>query len=495
VFSSRLARRAASPPGRAASGGRSTALRMTSRTVLPIAAVGGLAALSMAVPAASVAATTVAAAAHVSSVHPIPDVTGPMLKTVQFPAPQTIAQCQAELGINCYTPVQYRVAYDLNRLYSGAATGRRITGAGQTIVIVDSYGSPTIRHDLRTFDAQFGFPNPDLQIDQFGTIPPFDSDNATQVGWAEETTLDVEYAHSIAPGAKIILAETPVAETEGVTGFPQMMAAEESLINSGRADVISQSFGATENTFPGFSSGNYSSLLDLRYAFKDAARHGVTVLAGSGDEGATNDESDGQTLYPYRVNSWPASDPLVTAVGGTQLNLDQAGNKITPDVVWNDGFGASGGGTSAVFSRPFYQNGVSGVVGKSRGTPDISMSAAVNGGAWIYMSFAGIETPGVSDPGWYVIGGTSEATPIMSGIVALADQQARHRLGLINPALYLLGGLKKAGVPRTGIVSVTSGNNSFGGVTGYNATPGYNLATGWGTIDAAKFVPALARLG
>jgi subtilase family serine protease len=428
-------------------------------------------------------------------VHPVPDVTGPILKTAQFPAPQTIAQCQADFGINCYTPVQYRVAYDLNPLYSGKATGRAITGAGETIVIVDSYGSPTIASDLHTFDTQFGFPDPVLQVDKFGNVPPFDPTNSTEVGWAEETSLDVEYAHSIAPGAKIILAETSVAETEGVTGFPQMMAAEDSLIKSGQADVISQSFGATENTFPGFSSGNYSSLLDLRYAYKDAAAHGVTVLAGSGDEGVTNYESDGETLYPYRVNSWPASDPLVTAVGGTQLNLDQSGNKITPDVVWNDGYGASGGGTSAVFSRPFYQIGVSGVVGKKRGTPDISMTAAVNGGAWVYMSFAGIESPGVSDPGWYIFGGTSEATPIMSGIVALADQQARHRLGLINPALYLLGALQKAGVPRTGIVSVTSGNNSFGGVTGYNATAGYNLATGWGTIDAAKFVPALARVG
>jgi subtilase family serine protease len=444
----------------------------------------------MAVPAASV---TAASTARVSFVHP--DVVGPILKTAQFPAPVTTAECQAELGINCYTPVQYRVAYNLNPLYSGAATGRAITGAGETIVIVDSFGSPTIASDLHTFDTQFGFPDPVLQIDKFGNVPPFDPTNSTQVGWAEETSLDVEYAHSIAPGAKIILAETPVAETEGTTGFPEMMAAEDSLIKSGQADVISQSFGATENTFPGFSSGNFSSLLDLRYAFKDAAARGVTVLAGSGDEGVTNFESDGETLYPMRVTSWPASDPLVTAVGGTQLNLDQAGNKITPDVVWNDGFGASGGGTSAIFSRPLYQIGVSKVVGKSRGVPDISMSSAVNGGAWVYMSFAGIESPGVSDPGWYIFGGTSEATPIMSGIVALADQQARHRLGLINPALYLLGGLQKAGVPGTGIVSVTSGNNSFGGVTGFNATAGYNLATGWGTIDAAKFVPALARLG
>jgi subtilase family serine protease len=330
---------------------------------------------------------------------------------------------------------------------------------------------------------------------KFGNVPPFDPNNATQVGWAEETTLDVEYSHSIAPGAKIVLAETPVAETEGVTGFPEMMNAEQSLINHGIGDVITQSFGATENTFPGFGSGNFSSLLDLRYAFKDAFAHNVTVLASSGDEGATNDEADGSTLYPMPVNSWPSSDPLVTSVGGSQLNLNQAGDKISPDVVWNDGFGAGGGGKSAVFPRPLYQIGVTKEVGKSRGTPDISMSAAVNGGAWVYMSFAGIETPGVSDPGWYIFGGTSEASPIFSGIVALASQVAGHRLGLINPALYALGALSQHGVGRTGIVDITSGNNSFGGVTGFNAGPGYDLASGWGTIDAAKFVPALARIG
>jgi subtilase family serine protease len=118
------------------------------------------------------------------------------------------------------------------------------------------------------------------------------------------------------------------------------------------------------------------------------------------------------------------------------------------------------------------------------------MSAAVNGGCWVYLSFGGAD-----GPGWYIVGGTSEATPIMSGIVALADQQAGHRLGLINPALYLLGGLQQHGIRNTGIVSVTSGNNSFGGVTGFDAGPGYNMATGWGTIDAAKFVPVLARIG
>ena len=476
MFSRRSARSAASSPGRAVSRGRS----VLARAALPVAAAGGLAVVSLAAPAATVAAPTASAATATVR----PDIGGPILKTGQFPAPQTIAQCQADFGINCYTPVEYRVAYDLNPLYA-----KGITGAGKTILIVDAFGSPTIVSDLHTFDTQFGFPDPNLQIEQFGTIPPFDPTNSTMVSWAEETTLDVEYAHSIAPGAKIVLAETSVAETEGVTGFPEIMNAEESLINQGVGDVITQSFGATEQTFPGVTSGNDSSLTDLRYAYKDALAHHVTVLASAGDTGATNDEADGQTLYPYRVTGWPATAPLVTAVGGTKLNLDQAGNKITPDVVWNDGFGAGGGGDSAVFTRPLYQIGVAKTVGSKRGMPDISMSAAVNGGCWVYFSFL----PG--QPGWNIFGGTSEASPIFSGIVALANQVAGHRLGLINPALYLLGALHHAGVPGTGIVDVTSGNNSFGGVTGYSATAGYNMATGWGTIDAAKFVPALARIG
>src|SRR5258707_6395948 len=109
----------------------------------------------------------------------------------------------------------------------------------------------------------------------------YDLTDRTVVGWAQEPALDVEYAHPMAPGAKIVLAESAVAEEEGTSGFPEMMSAEKSLIDRGIGDVITQSFGATENTFPGFSSGNFSSLLNLRYAFKDAQAHGVTVLASS----------------------------------------------------------------------------------------------------------------------------------------------------------------------------------------------------------------------
>ena len=286
------------------------------------------------------------------------------------------------IKLRCYSPLQYRVAYDLDPLYAEGVTGK-----GQTIMIVDSFGSPTIRRDLAYFDRQWGLPDPTLNVFKLGKLPPFDKSSATMDGWAEEATLDVEYAHAVAPQAAIDLVETPVAETEGVTGFPQMMAAEKALIDRGGVDVISQSFGATEDTFPGFAKASYASLQSLRYAFKDAAQHDVTVLAAAGDTGATDDEPDGASLYPYAAVAWPSSDPLVTSVGGTQLLLAQDGNKIQPDQVWNDDYGAGGGGRSAVFSEPAFQKDVGTLVQGRRGTPDISMSAAVSGGAWVYQSF------------------------------------------------------------------------------------------------------------
>jgi subtilase family serine protease len=157
--------------------------------------------------------------------------------------------------------------------------------------------------------------------------------------------------------------------------------------------------------------------------------------------------------------------------------------------VWNDGYGASGGGKSAVFSRPLFQIGVAGVVGNHRGTPDISMSSAVDGGAWVYYSFVNPTSP------WHIFGGTSEASPIFAGIVAMADQVAHRRLGNINAGLYLMSALSQRTQLPTGIVDVTSGDNSFEGVTGYPAKTGYDLASGVGTIDGNKFVRALALFG
>jgi subtilase family serine protease len=248
------------------------------------------------------------------------------------------------------------------------------------------------------------------------------------------------------------------------------------------------------------------------------------VLAATGDQGATDDictpasgcanPNNVICCQSTRAVDWPSSDPLVTAVGGTQLHLNAAGSRTAPDSVWQDlsstvgvtgpvyTWGSSGGGHSTVFARPWYQNGVAGISGSSRSTPDIAMSAAVNGAVDFYDS----TDPSVA--GWGIVGGTSEASPLFSGIVALAGQVAGHSLGDLNPALYALA----QGKGPNGIVPVSKGSNSYTfclvadtksddscaaakdlvTVPGFKANGSYNDATGWGTVDAASFVPALA---
>jgi hypothetical protein len=191
-------------------GARTTSrARWTAVRVLPVAAAAGMVAL--AVPAAAPAAVS-----HARPATAVPDISRPILVGKQIPAPLTTTQCLAQIGINCYTPVQYRTAYNLNRLYA-----RGVTGRGRTIVIVDSFGSPTIRHDIKVFDKQFGFPNPNLKVLKFGNVPPFDPNNETQVGWAEETTLDVEYAHSIAPHGRDRGRDRPPGDDERRAGAHQ----------------------------------------------------------------------------------------------------------------------------------------------------------------------------------------------------------------------------------------------------------------------------------
>ena len=427
---------------------------------------------------------------------------GPMMHSRFMSArqPATQAQCEALFTAPCYGPDQFQTAYNERPLFNAG-----ITGAGQTIVIVDSFGSPTIKADLAVFDAQYNLPAPPSFkiIQPAGAVPTYDPTDANgDVGWAGETTLDVEWSHSMAPGANILLVETPVAETEGTTGMPQIVKAENYVINHHLGQVISQSFGATEQTFP-----SAASIQGLRSAYFNAARNHVTVLAATGDAGATDDaNAAGTLLYTHRAIDWPSSDPLVTAVGGTQLALLSTGQRTQADRVWNDSTNyalnnafsgspgptatATGGGLSTVFARPSYQDSVAGVVGDARGVPDISMSAACSGLVNTYQSFGG------EPAGWYVDCGTSEATPLFAGIVALADQLAGHSLGLINPALYALSAAR-----APGLVDVTAGNNSVSfiqnntlvRVKGFQAGPGYDLASGVGTVDAGLFVPELVQ--
>jgi subtilase family serine protease len=210
---------------------------------------------------------------------------------------------------------------------------------------------------------------------------------------AEEATLDVEYAHAIAPGARILLAEMQDTSSD---------AAEQYILSHYRVDVISQSFSMTEQTLP-------KSTVDAMHAvYERAAAQHVTIVASSGDSGAANTGPDGVTYFAEPATQYPASDPLVTTVGGTDLHLDGYGDRVSPDTVWNDGGTspqASGGGKSVLFARPSYQDSVRGVTGNTRGVPDISMSAACSAPVTVYHSFAG-EAAGLSPAC-----GTSEAAP------------------------------------------------------------------------------------
>jgi subtilase family serine protease len=411
-------------------------------------------------------------------------------------APPTTAECAAEYQLECLSPQQIQQAFNLQPLYD-----KGITGQGETIAIIDPFGSPTINSDLATFDQAYGLPAPPSFsiIQPAGAVAPYNPSTPDAIGWARETTIDVECAHMIAPGASILLVETPVDETTGTAGFPQIEQAEQYVIEHHLANVISQSFGAGEPSFP-----SAQSLLALRGAYTEAQANGVTVVAASGDSGAATQASS-TTLSTTPAVQWPASDPLVTAVGGVDLNYNAQGTAFGPPSVWNDTYStatneyffgdagpaplASGGGLSSIFSRPSYQNGVADVVGNSRGVPDISMNAAWSEWVNVYESFAGVPA------GWSPGVGTSVAAPEFAGIVALADQVAGRPLGFINPALYQL-----YAEHAPGIVPVTSGNNTVSftqndtqyTVDGYSATGSYNLATGVGTVNAALFVPELA---
>ena len=480
---------------------------------------------------ALVAVSAAMAPAAVAAVRVVPFAPGHILAAGRMAQPPTTAECEMDFGIACYQAFQLQRAYNLAPLFS-----RGIEGRGETIVIVDAFGSPSIASDLQTFDSQMGLPNPPSfrVITPEGPItttpttctssynPSGPDECSDYFGWTDETSLDVEWSHVMAPQANILLVETPMTETEGIYGFPQIVAAENYVIDHHLGDVITQSFGAAEPTF-----SSPGQIFSLRSAYINAALHGVTVLAASGDQGSTDDFCSPTSgcadpdnvfcCFSSRTIDWPSSDPLVTGVGGTQLHLNAQGNRTAPDSVWNDlsstvgvpgavyTWGSSGGGHSTVFSRPFFQDGTAGIFGGSRSTPDIAMSAAVNGAVDFYDS---------TDPevaGWGIVGGTSEASPLFSGVVALADQEAGRSLGYLDPALYALNHNR---VPD-GIVPISQGNNSYTfcpaadtnsddscasssdlvTVPGFKADGGYNNATGLGTVDAAEFVPALARFG
>jgi subtilase family serine protease len=410
-------------------------------------------------------------------------VKGLKLAGIFFPAP-TDAFCLINFGDNCYSPQQMRKAYGVTPILDAG-----FTGAGQTIIIIDSFGSPTIAQDLHTFDVGYGLPDPPslTVLAPLGTVP-FNPNNGVQVGWAFETSLDVEWSHAMAPGANIVLMTSPVAETEGVQGLPQFLELERYALDHNLGKIISQSWAATENTL--FTPAGQKVFADFETFYQAAAQKNVTVLASAGDSGSENVELNGTTYYPFPTVGFPASSPFVTAVGGTSLFATESGN-YQFEITWNEGGGAGGGGVSQQFSEPQYQYllppSVQQTLSNHRGIPDIAYNANPYTAVFVYTSFLG-----PTYAGYYFIGGTSEGSPSWAGIIADANQFAGHPLGFLNPTLYELGA---TGSQSEFFHDITFGSNSnaFSGVPGYSATVGWDFTTGWGTPNLSTLVSELAK--
>ncbi len=418
------------------------------------------------------------------------------------------------LGVRCFTPAAMRAAYNYPPLLAQGFDGK-----GKTIAIIDSFGSPTIASDLHVFDTAFALQpmcgeagvtcTPDMPTFQVlevqGSPPPVPQppNNGTGLenhfGWAVEVSLDVEWAHATAPGANIILVTTPTAEVLGVQGFPQMMNAVQYVVDHHLADIISMSLAAGEGTF----ANGQAALLQLRKAFVDAQANGITVLAASGDGGTSNNLKEpvkNPALIPYPSVEWPASDPLVTGVGGTRLCTDPTNtatrstdNTDPPKVCQVQpaeteiGWPFSGGGYSILFPRPAFQDvlpagssyigssvGAPGPNSNMRGVPDVGYQASSGTGPLVYLGAFG----------WFFVGGTSCSAPQWAGLIAIADQISGDNLGYINPGLYKIG--RDPTRYSNDFFDVTTGKNQTSSIPGYPASPGWDAVTGLGTPNAVN---------
>lgn len=386
-------------------------------------------------------------------------------------------------GVTCYDPYQMRHAYNIDTLISAG-----LDGSGKTIVIVDAFQDPYLVGDLNDFNSFYSLPSlnglggpPDPSLGTFTQVAP-DGLGPFDIGWAEEITLDVEWAHAIAPGANITLV---LAKSNSDV---DILSATRYAVDNDLGDVISQSFGENESCM------DPALLAQQHQVFADATMKGITIFASSGDSGAAQSNCDGTAAV--KAVSSPASDPLVTAVGGTELDAarycltslgcDPATSPVPGthlgEVAWNEfalGIGATGGGFSVVFDEPSYQKGtIHG--GKQRGVPDVSYNAAVEHGVLVRLFGS-----------WYLFGGTSAGTPQWAAILGIADQRAGYNLGFINKALYHIGQAKSH--YSASFFDVTSGNNSAPGVQGFNAGPGWDPTTGLGSPTSNQLVDYLIR--
>jgi subtilase family serine protease len=367
---------------------------------------------------------------------------------------------------------------------------RGFDGRGQTIVLPEIAPAPgaagvtDVRQDLARLDSVFSLPGARLRV-----ITRFAAGASPYLAAGEEAG-DAEIVHAIAPAAAIDVVLLPAALPRWPVA--RIGAAYAAALRTAPAlgSVVSLSAGLGEQCFSAATTAVIHSALAY-----DQRRH-VTVTVSSGDYGAAiSPPCPGTTSpVPPKGVDYPASDPLVLAVGGTSLDANHHTGAYLGETVWNRPISptagpnwASGGGFSTRFPRPPYQAGRPGT-GAGRGVPDVAADAD---------AYTGIALVGVAATGQYAItpgAGTSAGAPFWAGLVAIANQYAHRDLGFINPGLYRIA---KSASYRAAFHDVTTGDNTvrFGTVTvtGYHAAPGWDPVTGWGSPDAQVLVPLLAR--
>ncbi|HZU12878.1 MAG TPA: S53 family peptidase [Chloroflexota bacterium] len=387
--------------------------------------------------------------------------TSPLPHRAAVPAPPG---CVASKSKPCFDPAQLRSLYDTPPIYASGITGR-----GETIAVIVSFGDPRLVKDVADFDRTFRLPALSLRVEA-----PLGHKHSSDDGWQGETALDVEWAHAMAPGARIIVLESPVDETEGVQGLPQFLTLERDAVRQG-ADIVNQSWGATEDTLLSRAGRAIVRRFDAFYASESAK--GIVFTTGSGDDGAAGLDDSLHRYFPYRVAQWPASNPHVLSVGGTRIE------SLSPpkETAWD----RSGGGFSRFYPEPCYQKSlphdIQMQLNGRRGYPDVAFDGA--GESPVATRVLGH---------WYAVAGTSLGSPAWAGIMALADQKAGRRLGDMHDEIYRLG-LTEADFRDITSGAIQDPPGIRGTETPLHAGPGWDVATGFGTPDVAKLVGDLSR--
>ena len=367
-------------------------------------------------------------------------------------------------------------------------------------MIIDAFSNPFIPNDLAIQDSTFGLPAPPSYsvLTEPNPVPAFDITDPNQAGWAEEITLDVLWAHAMAPGANIVLAEARSNNDSDILDTTKY------VIDHHIGDVISQSFGEAEQCM------DPQLLAEQRQLFAKAASEGYTVFASSGDSGAAQPACEGDGAI--EAASTPASDPNVTGVGGTTLNADSSTGAYIGETAWTEPFGCnppavdandvncSGGGFSSIYGRPSWQNQAIKGGPHARGVPDVAYDAGVAGGVLTHCGVCnvlfGLDP---SAPVFFIFGGTSAGSPQWAALAADADQMAHRDLGLITGHVYRLVWPPSGRGPgdKLYLHDITTGNNDVVeiGNQGFDAGPGWDAVTGLGTPNAADLLPALAAPG